>query len=51
MLKTGIIIIIYSLKVFYISCRLWNFTEVSVTASVLNSPGLFSVFWPFSIML
>ena len=29
----------------------WSFTGVWVTASLLKSPGLFSVFWPFSIML
>ena len=27
------------------------FTGVWVTASLIKSPGLFSVFWPFSIML
>ena len=29
----------------------WSFTGDWVTASLLKSPGLFSVFWPFSIML
>ena len=29
----------------------WFFTGVCVTPSLLESPGLFSVFWPFSIML
>ena len=29
----------------------WYFTGVSVTASFLKSPGLFSVFWPSSIIL
>ena len=36
---------------FHISVRWWFFTGVWVTASLLKSPGLFSVFWPFSIML
>ena len=45
------IIIIYSFRVFNISVSWWSFTEVWVTASLLKSPGLFSVFWPFSIML
>ena len=27
-----------------------SFTGVWVTASLLKSPGLFSIFWPFSIM-
>ena len=43
-----IIIIIYSLRVFHIS---WLFIGDWVTASLLKSPGLFSVFWPFSIVL
>ena len=30
--------------------RWWSFTGVWVTANLLNSPGLFSVFWPFSII-
>ena len=46
-----IIIIIYSFRVFHISWRWWFFTGVLVTASLLKSPGLFSVFWPSSIML
>ena len=42
----------YSLiRVFHISVRWWCFTGVWVTASLLKSPGLFSVFWPFSIIL
>ena len=43
--------IIFSFGVFHISISQWSFTGVSVTASHLKSPGLFSVFWPFSIML
>ena len=41
----------YSLRAFHISFRRWFFTGVWVTASLLKSPGLFTVFWPFSIML
>ena len=44
-------IIIYSFRVFHISVSWWFFTGVWVTASFLKSPGLFSVFWPFSVML
>ena len=40
----------YSLRVFYISFRWWFFTGVWVMASLLKSPGRFSVFWPFSII-
>ena len=42
----------YSLiRTFYISVSRWFFTGVWVTASLLKFPGLFLVFWPFSIML
>ena len=42
----------YSLiRAFHISVSRWFFTGVWVTASFLKSPGLFSAFWPFSIML
>ena len=41
----------YLLRVFHIRFSWWSFTEVWVTASLLKSPGLFSVFWSFSIML
>ena len=42
----------YSLiRAFHISVSWWFFTGVWVTASLLKSPGLFLVFWPFSIML
>ena len=41
----------YSLKVFHISVSWWSSTGVWVTASLLKSPGLFSVFWPISINL
>ena len=39
------------IKVFHISISWWFFTGVWVTASLLKSPGLFSVFWPFSVMM
>ena len=45
------IIIIYSFRVFHITISWWFFTWVWVTASLLKSPGLFSVFSPFSVML
>ena len=32
---------------FYTSVSSWPFVRIWVTASLLNSPGLFSVFWPF----
>ena len=39
----------YSLiRAFHICVSRWFFTGVKVTASFLKSPGLFSVFWPFS---
>ena len=43
-------IIKYSLEIFHIRVSWWSFTGVWVTASLLKSPGLFSVFWLFSIM-
>ena len=36
---------------FHISISWWSFTGDWVTASLLKSPGLFLVFWSFSIML
>ena len=39
------------IRVFRISLSWWSFTIAWVTASLLKSPGLFSVFWPFSIRL
>ena len=42
----------YSLiRAFHISVSLWFFTGVWVTATLLKTPGLFSVFWPFSTMM
>ena len=46
-----IIIIIHSLELFTSAFGWWFFTGVRVTASLFKSPGLFSVFWPFSITL
>ena len=46
-----IIVIIIIIRVFHISVRWCAFSGVWVTASLLTSPGLFSAFWPFSIML
>ena len=39
------------IRVFHISVSWWSFTGDWLTASFLKSPGLFSVFWPFSIIL
>ena len=39
------------IRVFHISVSWYSFTGDWVTASLLKSPGLFLVFWPFSIML
>ena len=47
-LKEITMISIYSLRVFHISFSLWSFTGFWVTVSLLKSPGLLSVFWPFS---
>ena len=38
------------MRVFHISVSRWSFTDVWVTASLLKSLGLFSVFWPISMM-
>ena len=40
----------YSLRIFHINFSWLFFPGVWVTASLLKSPGLFSVFWPFPIM-
>ena len=45
------IIIIYSFTDSHICISWWLFTGIWVTANLLKSSGLFSVFWPFSIML
>ena len=39
------------IRVFHIIVSWWFFTGDWVTASFLKSPGLFSVFWLFSVML
>ena len=39
------------IRVFNISVSWWYFTGDWVTASLLNFPGIFLVFWQFSIML
>ena len=39
------------IRAFQISVSRWFFTGVWIIASLLKSPGLFLVFWPFSIML
>ena len=46
-----ITIIFYSLRVFHIRFSGLSFIGVWVTTSLLKTPGLFSAFWPFSIML
>ena len=46
--KNSNFIIFYFLRVFHISFSWWFFTGVWVKSSFLKSPGLFSVFWPFS---
>ena len=50
-ISSSIIIVIYSSWVFHISVSWWFFTGVWVTASLLKSPGLVSVFWLSSAML
>ena len=44
-------IIIYSFRFFHISVSWWSFTGVWVTASLIKSPGPFSVFRLSSILL
>ena len=46
-----LLLLLLFIRVFHISVSWWSFTGDWVTASLLKSPGLFSVFWPFSIML
>ena len=38
-----LLLLFYSLRVFHINVSLWSFPEVWVTASILNSPRLFSI--------
>ena len=49
--KNHQLILVSIITVFHISVSWWSFTGDWVTASLLKSPGLFSVFWQFSIML
>ena len=44
------LLLLLLIRVFH-SVSWWSFTGEWLTASLLKSPGLFSVFWPFSIML
>ena len=46
-----LLLLLLLIRVFHICVSWWSFTGDWVTASLLKSPGLFSVFWPFSIML
>ena len=39
------------IRIFHICVNRWSLTGFWVTASLLKSPGLFSVFWRFSIVL
>ena len=45
-----VVFIVYSLRVFHISVSWRFFTGFWVRVSFLKFPGLFSVFWPISIM-
>ena len=46
-----IYIYIYSFRVLHICVSWWFIRGVWVKVSLLKSPGLFSVFWPLTIML
>ena len=43
-------IIILFVSFFLTSVIWWSFTGVQVTASLLRSPGLYSIFWPVSVV-
>ena len=45
-----LLLLLLLIRVFHISVSWWSFIGDWVTASILKTPGLFSVFWPFSIM-
>ena len=47
----GVVLSLYSLRVFYTSVSWWSLTGVWETASLFMSPGSFSIFWPTSTML
>ena len=49
--QSAILLLLLLIRVFHISVSWWSFTGYWVTASLLKSPGLFSVFWQFSVML
>ena len=42
---------LWLIRVFHISISWWSFTGDWVKARLLKSPGLFSAFWPFSIIM
>ena len=46
-----LLVYIFFFRDFNASVSRWFFTGVLVTASLLKSPGLISVFWPISTML
>ena len=46
-----LLLLLLIIRVIHISDIWWSFTGDWVTASLLKSPGLFKVFWSFSIML
>ena len=46
-----ILIFFYYLRDFHINVSWWSSTGIWMKTSLLKSPGLFPVFWPFSIML
>ena len=45
-----VVIYSYSKRFFHINVTWWSFSGVRVTARLLTSPGLFSVFWPISMV-
>ena len=47
----NLLLLLLFIRVFHINVSRWSFTWVWVTASLLKSPGLVSVFCPFSIKL
>ena len=49
--KKMFLLLLIIIRAFHISVSRWFFTGVWVTASLLKSPRLFLVFWPFSTML
>ena len=47
-LLLSLLLLLLLIRVFHISLRWWSFTGDWMTASLLKSPGLFSVFWLFN---